>query len=83
MLPVEGGDELVIAVHGGFVEVCNDRVSILSDVAELAGDIDVARAQAALERLQATTPDRGRGRGGGAALRRAEARLDAAQRHAS
>ena len=40
------GDQLV-AVHGGFVEVSNDTVTILSDVAELADQIDVDRAQAA------------------------------------
>ena len=45
-----------IAVHRGFVEVSGEptRVSILSDTAELAKDIDVERAQAALERHQNT-----------------------------
>jgi F-type H+-transporting ATPase subunit epsilon len=45
------GDHLV-AVHGGFVEVSNDTVTILSDVAELAEQIDVDRAQAARERAE-------------------------------
>ena len=40
------GDQLV-AVHGGFVEVSNDTVTILSDVAELADQIDVERARQA------------------------------------
>jgi F-type H+-transporting ATPase subunit epsilon len=40
------GDE-VVAVHGGFVEVSNDVVTILSDVAELASQIDVDRARQA------------------------------------
>jgi F-type H+-transporting ATPase subunit epsilon len=41
-----------IAIHRGFVEVSGDptRVSILSDTAELAQDIDVERAKEALER---------------------------------
>jgi F-type H+-transporting ATPase subunit epsilon len=39
-----------IAVHGGFVEVSNNKVSILSDSAELASKIDVERARAALTR---------------------------------
>ena len=39
----DGADE-VIAVHGGFVEVSNDRVTVLSDVAEVASQIDVERA---------------------------------------
>ena len=43
-----------VAVHRGFVEVSHDRVSILSDNAELAGDIDVERARAALERHERT-----------------------------
>ena len=30
-----------IAVHGGFVEVSNNKVSILSDTAEIASQIDV------------------------------------------
>jgi F-type H+-transporting ATPase subunit epsilon len=42
------------AVHGGFVQVANDRVIILSDVAELPAQIDVARARAARERAEAT-----------------------------
>jgi len=46
-----GGDELV-AVHGGFVEVSNDAVTILSDVAELADQIDVERARAAAEQAE-------------------------------
>ncbi|MGB0115042.1 MAG: ATP synthase F1 subunit epsilon [Ilumatobacteraceae bacterium] len=43
-----------IAVHRGFVEVSGTptKVSILSDTAELAEDIDVARAKEALERHQ-------------------------------
>src|SRR4029078_7402466 len=40
------------AVHGGFVEVGQNRVIILSDVAELPADIDVARAQAAKTRAE-------------------------------
>jgi F-type H+-transporting ATPase subunit epsilon len=43
-----------VAVHRGFVEVSGNTVSILSDVAELADDIDVARAKEALERHERT-----------------------------
>lgn len=42
-----------VAVHLGFVEVGPDHVTILSDVAELAQDIDVARAEAAKTRAEA------------------------------
>ncbi|MBA3302829.1 MAG: ATP synthase F1 subunit epsilon [Acidimicrobiia bacterium] len=75
---IVGGDagEERAAVHGGFVEVSNDRVTILSDGAELASQIDVARARAALERAEANlrsdTDDEA-----DAALRRAKARLEA------
>jgi F-type H+-transporting ATPase subunit epsilon len=48
-----------IAVHRGFVEVSGDPtvVSILSDTAELADDIDVERAKEALERHERTIRD--------------------------
>jgi F-type H+-transporting ATPase subunit epsilon len=46
------GSVLDVAVHGGFVQVSNNTVSILSDAAELAGDIDRARALAAKERAE-------------------------------
>jgi len=41
-----------VAVHGGFVEVSNNKVSILSDTAELGSEIDVERAQRAKERAE-------------------------------
>lgn len=54
---LEEGGEQVIAVHQGFVEVSPPedgvtRVTILSDVCELAETIDVPRAQAAKERAE-------------------------------
>lgn len=48
----EGGDVTRVAIHGGFVEVSEDRVSLLSDTAELATAIDVARARADKEKAQ-------------------------------
>jgi F-type H+-transporting ATPase subunit epsilon len=48
-----GGAQTKVAVHGGFVEVSHNKVTILSDVAELAGDIDATRAQAARDRAEA------------------------------
>ena len=41
-----------IAVHSGFVEVSDDHVALLSDVAELSQDIDLDRAKKALEAAQ-------------------------------
>ncbi len=54
---LENGTIQDVAVHRGFVEVSDNRVSILSDVAELAEDIDVARAKEALERHERTLKD--------------------------
>lgn len=71
----EGRDEEA-AVHGGFIEVSNDQVKILSDVAELASQVDVARAQAAAERAEARLRQ-GHDAEAEAALRRAHARLRA------
>ena len=48
-----------IAVHGGFVEVSENRVTILSDLAELASEIDVERARRALERAETTRANEG------------------------
>ena len=59
-LMLDDGTQERFAVHGGFVEVGNDRVIILSDVAELSEDIDVARAaqaKARAEEILARDPD--------------------------
>lgn len=71
--PSEGRDELV-AVHGGFVEVSNDRVTILSDVAEVAGSIDIERARRAAEQAEAKMRVE-QDAEAEAALRRAQARI--------
>jgi F-type H+-transporting ATPase subunit epsilon len=70
------GDE-VAAVHGGFVEVSNDRVTILSDVAELGSQIDVERARRSAEEAEQQirqTDDAG----AEGAARRAHVRMSAA-----
>jgi F-type H+-transporting ATPase subunit epsilon len=41
-----------IAIIRGFAEVLPDRVTVLAETAELASEIDVARAEAALKRAQ-------------------------------
>src|SRR5271166_4796132 len=45
--------EVRAAVHGGFVKVADNRVTIVAGVAELADEIDVERAQRALEAAEA------------------------------
>jgi F-type H+-transporting ATPase subunit epsilon len=44
-----GGNEISVALHGGFLSVTKDRVSILAEDAQLSGEIDVASARAAYE----------------------------------
>jgi F-type H+-transporting ATPase subunit epsilon len=68
----DGQDELVAAVHGGFLSVTRDSVSILAEVVELAEDIDTSRARQALERAQSSDDDDAK-----SAERRAAARLRA------
>ena len=47
-----GDESEYIAVSGGTVEVRPDKVTILADTAEEADEIDVERAEAALERAR-------------------------------
>jgi F-type H+-transporting ATPase subunit epsilon len=49
---VEGGREHHYAVGGGFLQVADNRVIVLADTAEAAGDIDVERARAAFQQAQ-------------------------------
>jgi len=70
------GTILDVAVHGGFVQVSGNSVSILSDVAELASQIDRARAHAAKDRAEAQL-ERNHDADCAAALARAHARLNA------
>jgi F-type H+-transporting ATPase subunit epsilon len=72
--PAEG-DDIEFAVHGGFVEVSNDEVSVLSDVAEQADQVDIDRARAAYERAKAAIAADVTDEEAVAALRRAELRL--------
>jgi F-type H+-transporting ATPase subunit epsilon len=72
------GRRVRAAVHGGFVEVSHDRVTLLSDVAELADDIDRNRAEAAARRAEEAVRA-GNDAEADAALRRAQARLTLSQ----
>jgi len=44
---VKGGEDIDLAITGGFLEVRDDRVTILADAAERAEEIDVVRAEEA------------------------------------
>lgn len=70
----EGRDQL-IAVHGGFVEVSNNRVTLLSDVAELPEQIDQARAERAKEAAEAKLRENPDDPEAKAAFARAEVRI--------
>lgn len=80
---VKGGEEVAIAITGGFIEVRQNRVTILADAAERGEEVDVARAEAARRRAEerlaarASTEDLLRVE---AALKRALMRLKAAER---
>ena len=74
----EDGSQQWFAVHGGFVEVGHNRVIILSDVAELPGDIDVERAQAAKARAEEELRVNAEDEDAQAALNRADVRIEVA-----
>ncbi|ARZ67855.1 MULTISPECIES: F0F1 ATP synthase subunit epsilon [Streptomyces] len=60
---------VVAAVHGGFISFADDKLSLVAEVAELADEIDVQRAERALERAKSEAD--------AAAERRADVRLRA------
>lgn len=66
------GTSTTLAVHGGFLSVTPETVTILAEYAELADEIDVQRARTALDRADESDPD------GAAAAARAQVRLKAA-----
>ena len=74
----DGGDDVFFAVHGGFVEVSADNVSLLTDVAEPADAIDIERAQAALATAKEAAAQDVSDIEAVAAMRRAELRLEVA-----
>jgi F-type H+-transporting ATPase subunit epsilon len=53
-----GGIESVAAVLGGILEVSDNKVTVLSDAAELATEIDEARARQAKQRAEAEKTQR-------------------------
>lgn len=82
---LDDGSDQAIAVHQGFVEVSlpdaegNTRVTILSDVCELADTIDVERARAAKERAEEALRADAEDPEARSALLRAEVRLSVAE----
>lgn len=52
MVVFTGSGSESIAIHGGFIQVANDEVSVLADAAERVEQIDLDRAEAARARAQ-------------------------------
>ena len=81
MVTVAGGNREPMVVHGGFIQIRHDQVTVLADAAESLDEIDEARAEEArtraMERIEGTVTleealDMARAR---LALLRAQARI--------
>ena len=48
----EDGNEVQMAISGGFVEVGREQVAVLAETAERVEEIDLARAEAARQRAE-------------------------------
>ena len=66
------GSRLTVAVHGGFLSITPEGVTILAEFAEFDNEIDVGRARNALNQADSSDPE------GASATKRAQARLKAA-----
>ena len=80
---VADGRKRHLAVHSGFLEIMDDHVRVLANVAETREEIDTERARRALERAQEASINPSLGVDPAAALdamSRAQARLTTAER---
>jgi len=79
----EDGEKRLAALHSGFVEIRKEKVTVMAEVIEWSGEIDVERAREAMERarqrLTSNAPGTDMARAE-VALRRAMARLQATKR---
>ena len=83
LLIKKDNEEEYLVISGGFLEVRPDKVIILADACERAEEIDIARAEAAKRRAEATLKERPpevETAAAEAALRRSLARLKVAER---
>ncbi len=77
-----GKDDHFVAVHWGFAEVLPNKVTVLVETAEVAGDIDLERAASAKERAEQRLQQFGTAyemESARSDYERAQARLDAAK----
>ena len=85
------GGRYSVAIHGGYVEVLNNHVRVLADIAETGYEIDVERAERALQRARqamekpeaVNVSDGSDPASALAAAMRAEARIEAARKSKS
>ncbi len=73
----QDGECWVAAVNGGFLSVANNRVSVLSEQAEMSHEIDLEKARHDLERAQSAGEEDGEAV---EAVRLAEARIRAVEK---
>ena len=73
------GETWVAAVDAGFLSVANNRISILSEHAEMSHEIEIEKARAELERAR-TAGEYETEAEAEEAIRRAEARIRAVER---
>ncbi|MGQ0483688.1 MAG: F0F1 ATP synthase subunit epsilon [Pseudonocardia sp.] len=66
------GESITVAVHGGFLSITPEGVTVLAENAEMSDEIDVERARAAASNADTSSED------GAEAKARAETRLKAA-----
>ena len=87
MVTVAGGNREPMVVHGGFIQILHDQVTVLADAAESLDEIDEARAEEArtraMERIEGTVTleealDMARAR---LALLRAQARISVIRKY--
>ena len=83
LLIKKGEEEQYMAISGGFLEVGLDKVVILADACERAGEIDIERAEAArrqAEKTLKTSPSKTATAAAEIALRRSLVRLKVARK---
>ena len=77
------GEDIYVAVSGGFMEVLGNRVSVLADAVERSDEIDEERAQQAMQKAQERLANRGTDlemEGAMRSLQRAQVRLGLVRR---
>ena len=77
------GENIYVAVSGGFMEVLGNRVSVLADACEQSDEIDEERAELAIQRAQDRLANRGSDmelERAVSSLRRAQVRVDLVRR---